>query len=54
MAFQELDTLGNVYAHLNALIHQFEGARAVVCIQQLEEGVGCVLCTHVLMVPCRP
>ena len=40
-------------AHLHAFLHEFERFVAAVRVQQFKEGVGCVLCTHALMVPCR-
>lgn len=48
---QHLDPFANVDAHLHALFHHLQRAIAVVRVQQLKEGVSCVLCTHAPMVP---
>jgi len=53
VTLEQLNAVTNMHAHLHALIHELQCPSAIVCIQQLKEEVGGVLCSHTRMVPCR-
>jgi hypothetical protein len=52
-ALEHLHPFTDMDSHLHALFHELERPVAVVRVQQLEKGIGCVLGAHALMVPCR-